>query len=116
MLIDELRGKYSRFRTRHTEEYIAKKEAEQAAKTAKVASTDSMLTPVQEFNRLRRQERRARGQPVLTDDMLAKIGEVMARNGQQTVQFIGNGVSEVERAVDAISLESKSEESRPPPS
>jgi large subunit ribosomal protein L24 len=39
-----------------------------------------MVTPVQEFNRMQREIRRARGQPVLTEEMLAKIGEVMARN------------------------------------
>jgi large subunit ribosomal protein L24 len=79
-LIDELRNRYSKFRTRHTDEYIAKKEAEEAEKLAAKQKAKEMLTPVQEFNRLEREKRRARGQPVLTEEMLAKIGEVMARN------------------------------------
>lgn len=80
VIIDELRGKFSRFRTRHTEEYIAAKEAEEAEKRALKDKAKEMLTPVQEFNRLEREKRRARGQPVLSDEMLAKIGEVMAKN------------------------------------
>lgn len=79
-LIDELRNRYSKFRTRHTEEYIRKKEAEQAAKKEARRKEKKMWTPVQEFNRLQRAMRRSRGQPELTEEMLAKIGEVMAKN------------------------------------
>jgi large subunit ribosomal protein L24 len=79
-LIDELRNRYSAFRTRHTEEYIAQKEAEEAEKRALKDKAREMLTPVQELNRLERERRRARGQPVLTEEMLANIGEVMAKN------------------------------------
>lgn len=79
-IIDELRNRYSIFRTRHTPEYIAEKEAEEAAKRAKKKSVESMMTPVQEFNRQQREMRRARGQPELTPEMLEKIGEVIAKN------------------------------------
>jgi large subunit ribosomal protein L24 len=79
-LIDELRNQYSKFRTRHTEEYIAQKAAEEEEKKAARMKSREMLTPVQEFNRKQREIRRARGQPVLTEEMLAKIGEVMAKN------------------------------------
>lgn len=79
-LINELRNQYSKFRTRHTEEYIEKKEAEVAEERAQKEQHKAMLTPVQEFNRAQREIRRARGQPVLTEEMLAKIGEVMAKN------------------------------------
>lgn len=79
-IIDELRNRYSIFRTRHTPEYIAEKEAEEAAKKAKKKSVESMMTPVQEFNRRQREMRRARGQPELTPEMLEKIGEVIAKN------------------------------------
>lgn len=91
-VINELRNQYSKFRTRHTEEYIAKKAAEEEEKRAKREQVKEMLTPVQEFNRKQREIRRARGQPVLTEEMLAKIGEVMAKNlngrGERTVASI----------------------------
>ncbi|KAK6226058.1 KOW domain-containing protein [Colletotrichum tabaci] len=83
-VIDELRNKYSRFRTRHEDDYILRKEAEEAEKKAlKKASADalaSMRTPIQEFNRQQREARRARGEPELTTDMLQRIGEIIARN------------------------------------
>ncbi|KAM7217757.1 hypothetical protein V8F06_006891 [Rhypophila decipiens] len=82
-IIDELRNRYSMFRTRHTDEYIAQKEAEDAAKKAKKKSVESMMTPVQEFNRLQREMRRARGQPELTPEMLEKIGLVIDKNRVQ---------------------------------
>lgn len=91
-VINELRNQYSKFRTRHTPEYIAKKAAEEEEKRAKKEQAKEMLTPVQEFNRMQREIRRARGQPVLTEEMLAKIGEVMARNlnarGERTLPSI----------------------------
>jgi large subunit ribosomal protein L24 len=81
-VLDELRGKYSKFRTRHTPEYVAQVEAREAEKKArqKGARADEMLLPVQEYNRKMRELRRERGQPVLSDEMLEKIGEVIARN------------------------------------
>lgn len=79
-IIDELRNRYSKFRTRHEPEYIAKKEAEEREKLALKKAASSMRTPLQELNALLREERRQRGQPVLTDDMLVRIGEMMARN------------------------------------
>lgn len=79
-IIDELRNRYSKFRTRHDPEYIAKKEAEEREKIARRRAASSMRTPLQELNAIIREERRQRGQPVLTDEMLVKIGEMMARN------------------------------------
>lgn len=117
-VVDELRNQYSKFRTRHTPEYIAKKEAEEAEKKARVDSVKSMLTPLQEFNRHRRELRRARGQPELTDEMLEKIGQIMAKNQGQAPRA-ASGTSEIESGVDSISLETPSEppaETRPPAS
>lgn len=82
-ILDELRNRYSMFRTRHTPEYIAQKEAEEAAKRAKKQSVASMMLPVQEFNRQQREMRRARGQPELSPEMLEKIGEVIAKNRER---------------------------------
>ncbi|KAL1838967.1 hypothetical protein VTJ49DRAFT_2012 [Mycothermus thermophilus] len=83
-IIDELRNKYSKFRTRHTPEYIEeikRREAEKRAKkTGPPGAKASMLLPVQELNIKIKEERRQRGQPELTEEMLAKIGEVIARN------------------------------------
>jgi len=79
-IIDELRNKYSAFRTRHDPEYIALKEAQAAAGTgtrqgllARAAST-----PMQELIAKNKRERAER-QKDLTEEQLAAIGEVMAR-------------------------------------
>ncbi|KAI3394286.1 hypothetical protein diail_2933 [Diaporthe ilicicola] len=93
-VIDELRNRYSKFRTRHTDEYIASKEAEEAEKLARRKAIKTMRTPVQELNAKIKAEKRARGQPELTEDMLAKIGEVMAKNRNRTLA--GSGIAQVE--------------------
>ncbi|KAK1750023.1 hypothetical protein QBC47DRAFT_128565 [Echria macrotheca] len=127
VVLDELRNRYSKFRTRHTEEYIAQKEAEEAEKKARSQSARSMLLPVQELNRKLRAERRALGQPVLTEEMLARIGEVMARNAEarakgktvaqlEEMQRLPRGVDEVQSAVEQLSLredESSTPEDQP---
>lgn len=92
-VLDELRNKYSRFRTRHTPEYIAAKEAEEAAKTEAKKyspalvkarqpglSPPGMRTPLEEFHIQQKALRRARGQPELSDDMLEQIGRLMAQS------------------------------------
>ena len=125
-LVDELRNQYSKFRTRHTDEYIAQKEAEQAAKKARLESASTMLTPLQEFNRLEREKRKARGQPVLSDEMLEKIGQIIAKNKDRIpsrnwtalwaaskTHEVTDGVESVESAVEQLSLES--DESKPEP-
>lgn len=99
-VIDELRNKYSKFRTRHTPEYIAQKEAEEAAKQSRKKSADTMLLPVQQLNRKLRAERRALGQPELTEQMLEKIGEVMAKKLEARAK--GKTVAELERLQSAV--------------
>ncbi|CAK7566001.1 MAG: hypothetical protein SEPTF4163_003932 [Sporothrix epigloea] len=105
-LLDELRNRYSRFRTRHTPEYIAAKEAEELAKkeakkygpalvrgTQPGLSPPAMRTPLEEFHIQQKILRRERGQPELTDDMLEKIGRLMA---QSKISALENaGISEV---------------------
>ena len=109
-LIDELRNRYSKFRTRHTPEYIAKIEALEAEKKArqKGARVEEMLLPVQEYNRKMRQQRRERGAPELSDEMLEKIGEVIAKNklarSQGAVAPAEAGVDKVQKAVEELSL------------
>lgn len=81
VVIDELRNRYSKFRTRHEDAYIQKKIAEERKEKVQSGkkSVVSMMTPLQELNLKIRQERKARGQPDLTDSMLLEIGRIMAK-------------------------------------
>jgi large subunit ribosomal protein L24 len=88
-IIDELRGKYSRFRTRHDPEYIARKEAEEQAEKERAKLMESMRTPLQEFHRAERQNKKKKGKPRLTLEMLEKIGEVIAKNRERTLNAAG---------------------------
>ncbi|KAL2160887.1 hypothetical protein VTH06DRAFT_1084 [Thermothelomyces fergusii] len=114
-VIDELRNKYSKFRTRHTPEYIAKVEAREAEKKArrKGARAEEMLLPLQEYNRRMRELRRQRGKPKLTEEMLEKIGEVIAKNkllrsqaalAAPTTTQAAEEVDRVQKAVEQLSL------------
>ncbi|KAI9866910.1 MAG: hypothetical protein M1830_005879, partial [Pleopsidium flavum] len=81
-VLDELRNKFSVFRTRHDEDYIAKKLEEDVEKQwRKSLRKTLMTTPVKQLNRKERAEKKKRGKPKLSKDMLAKIGEVMAAKG-----------------------------------
>ncbi|KAK0639255.1 hypothetical protein B0T16DRAFT_497380 [Cercophora newfieldiana] len=114
-ILDELRGRYSKFRTRHEPEYIAKIAAQEAEKQARKKSVDSMLLPVQELNRKLRQERRARGQPELTQEMLVKIGEVIAKNKALRAAGQNPMVDSVQKAVEQLSVEDKATPSEDQP-
>jgi large subunit ribosomal protein L24 len=78
-VIDELRNKYSVFRHRHDEEYIARKMAEDEEQAKKKSMVEMMRTPLKEVNRRARKERKKMGKGTLTKEMLARIGEVMAK-------------------------------------
>lgn len=81
-VIDELRNKYSVFRTRHDDAFVQKKEAEFARQeNLKRKRIEMMRTPVQEFNRNQRAERKKLGRQPLGEETLKRIGEIMARNG-----------------------------------
>ena len=79
-VLNELRNPYSRFRTRHDEEFVEKKTIEEERERRKKGTLQDMMTPMQELHAMRRAEKEARGVPVLEDEMLARIGEVMAKN------------------------------------
>ena len=79
-VMDELRNKFGKFRTRHDEDFVLQKMAQDEAVKARSESVNTMLTPIQELNRRIRAEKRALGKPELTWDMLAKIGETIAKN------------------------------------
>jgi large subunit ribosomal protein L24 len=92
-VINELRNKFSKFRTRHDEEYIQKKEQEEEEKQQKLRMAAEMRTPLKDFRRAELKRLKAKGKPKLTDEMLARIGEVIARKkslidaaGEQTAQ------------------------------
>lgn len=112
-VLDELRNKYSKFRTRHEPEYIARKQDEAAAKIAARKTPITMQTPLQELNAKIREEKRALGEPVLTDAMLEKIGELMSR-AQQTGQDVKmQGMEERKTTTDIE--EGKSQRMTPAP-
>ncbi|KAI5809591.1 hypothetical protein DFH27DRAFT_152354 [Peziza echinospora] len=84
-IIDELRNKYSQFRTRHDPEYLA-------MKLQKIKHYEQMnapiRTPLQELNRKIRLEKKALGPPTLTEDILERIGRVMAMNKPEALEKI----------------------------
>jgi large subunit ribosomal protein L24 len=88
-VIDELRNKYSVFRTRHDPEYIAAKMKEDEEKEEKMKLIEKMRTPLKEINRLERRMKKAKGKGKLTDEMLEKIGRVIAEKRQLQLDLAG---------------------------
>jgi large subunit ribosomal protein L24 len=89
-VIDELRNKYSIFRTRHDPEYVAVKEAEQAAEEAKKMQAREMRTPLKEIHYRERAANRAKGKTQkLTPEMLERIGQLIARKRQMVLDAAG---------------------------
>ncbi|KAM0795077.1 hypothetical protein BDR22DRAFT_872599 [Usnea florida] len=85
-VIDELRNKYSRLRTRHTADYeqrLKDRAARQAAYEAWVATGGGgiMVTPRQEAREAARQRAKEKGRPALEREVLERIGEAMASRG-----------------------------------
>jgi large subunit ribosomal protein L24 len=104
-VIHELRNRFSRFRTRHEDWYVEKKEAAEEARTGRARQRVTMRTPLEEFNRQQRKMRRAIGQPVLTDEMLENIGRVIAKNKQRMLASAGmTEVSSGSKDVDLAAL------------
>ncbi|KAL9030011.1 MAG: hypothetical protein Q9196_001825 [Gyalolechia fulgens] len=105
-VIDELRNKYSKFRTRHEDSYIhMKEEIDENARRKKEemewgsGTPKAMLTPVQELNRMRKMERKGLEVDKLTEEVLAGIGELMVKRGKRLPP------KEKKEEVDASSLE-----------
>ncbi|TAQ86927.1 hypothetical protein B7494_g4767 [Chlorociboria aeruginascens] len=88
-VIDELRNKYSKFRTRHDPEYIEAKMQEDREKEAKKKLDKEMMTPIQQLNRKERKLRKKMGKKKLTPGMLEKIGEIIAKKRQLTLDVMG---------------------------
>ena len=88
-VIDELRNKYSIFRTRHDPEYIEAKMKEDQEKEEKKKLAEQMRTPLKEINRKERKMRKAKGKGKLTPEMLEKIGQLIAKKRQWTLEAAG---------------------------
>lgn len=88
-VIDELRNRFSIFRTRHDDAYLEKKEAEEAAKEERKQSIKLMRTPLNEVNKRERTKRKALGKGELTPEMLAGIGAVIARKKGAALEAAG---------------------------
>jgi large subunit ribosomal protein L24 len=88
-VIDELRNKYSIFRTRHDQEYVAAKMKEDEEKEEKKKLIEKMRTPLKEINRLERKMKKAKGKGKLTEEMLEKIGKVIAQKRQLQLDLAG---------------------------
>ncbi|KAK5163769.1 uncharacterized protein LTR77_010442 [Saxophila tyrrhenica] len=86
-VIDELRNKYSKFRTRHTWEYEQKLEAEAQREERRSQLGKTMRTPLQELAELRARQKAAEERQ-LSDEQLAKIGEVMAGERQKMTDTV----------------------------
>ena len=84
-VIDELRNKYSRFRTRHESGYqlaLENRARRKAEYKAWVKSGGGMLmTPAKEARQVEREKLKEKGKPTLEREVLERIGEVMARQG-----------------------------------
>jgi large subunit ribosomal protein L24 len=99
-VINELRNKYSIFRTRHDPEYIAAKMEEDRQAEEKKNQSEEMRTPLKEINRKERKLRKAKGKGKLTDEMLEKIGEVIFKKRQLAMDAAG--VSKVGTAPETL--------------
>jgi large subunit ribosomal protein L24 len=117
VVIDELRNKYSRFRTRHDPEYVARVETEEQTKKDRAKLIESMRTPLQEFHRAEREGKKKKGKPRLTIEMLEKIGEVIAKNRERTLNAAGVSGTLPSKASPVVSspASSMTETSPPPP-
>ncbi|KAL8997594.1 MAG: hypothetical protein Q9188_006287 [Gyalolechia gomerana] len=108
-VIDELRNKYSKFRTRHEDTYIEmKEEIDESARRKKEemewggGTPKAMLTPVQELNRVRKMERRGLQEEKLTEDVLAGIGALMVKRGKRLPPKERKEDVDVTRLKDAV--------------
>lgn len=89
-VIDELRNKYSRFRTRHDDDHATAKISEDLAVEAKKALARTVMTPLMELQEKKKLEKLAQ-ETELTDEQLAKIGEVIAMERLNAVRRVAQG-------------------------
>lgn len=92
-VIDELRNKYSRFRTRHDWEYIDRKEQEDLRSEKRRELAKGMRTPLQELAEVRRRQKEEERQAELSPDQLARIGEVIASERAKGTRALQQGLA-----------------------
>lgn len=84
-VIDELRNKYSAFRSRHEESYIAMYEREDARNARREErrrfGMGGIMTPLRELHVKERREKMGRREEGVSEEVLGRIGEAMARHG-----------------------------------
>jgi large subunit ribosomal protein L24 len=83
-VIDELRYKYSKFRTRHDWQFVEKMELEDARVERRKELIKGMRTPLQELGEIRKRQKEARERE-LSEEQLAKIGEVIAQESAKAM-------------------------------
>lgn len=89
-IIDELRNKYSIFRDRHDEGYIRKRDRLAAElENERSEKEELMLTPLEEYHRMRVMEKSRTVQKPLDNEMLSNIGELMERNAGELYSRTG---------------------------
>lgn len=106
-VLDELRNKFSRFRTRHEGWYVAKKEHEESLKKKKSETVNSMMSPADELYALKKAKKAAAKEPELSNEMLEKLGQIISQTKDATLK--DSGMSEVKPQ------ETSKESSTPPP-
>lgn len=83
-IIDELRNKYSIFRDRHDEDYIRKRDRLAAElENERSEKEELMLTPLEEYHRMKVLEKSRTAPKPLDNEMLSNIGELIARNAEE---------------------------------
>lgn len=107
-VIDELRNKYSKFRDRHDDDFIQRKEDGVARhQDWKKKKVEMMRTPLQEFHRKERAEKRLLGWKPLDQETMKNIGQVMAlAKGEEAAAA---------QVVDLSTTSTTTSDSTPPP-
>ena len=106
-VLDELRGKYSRFRTRHDPEYIAEivkeeKEKAEKAKMEKNGAGGMLASPLSELSLKERAERPrvTKKDQIPNTALLEQIGKTMAERGVSSSRPMVSGNEDVAAAAE----------------
>jgi large subunit ribosomal protein L24 len=97
-IIDELRNKYSKFRTRHDPEYIEAKMQEDREAEEQKKRVAEVRTPLKDVHRRERKLKKAKGKGKLTPEMLEHLGKTIAQNKQLVVEPAASSTSSIEGA------------------
>jgi large subunit ribosomal protein L24 len=97
-VIDELRNKYSKFRTRHDPEFIEAKMREDREAEEQKKRIAEMRTPLKEIHRRERKLKKAKGKGKLTPEMLEHLGKTIAQKKQLVVGPAASSTSSIEGA------------------